>query len=308
MDANYFIRGVVIKGDVAGAANLIAKSRVYPYSERANPKPNRVLRVSGKYIDTDEPKGLAYWKLLSEAINNNPVQERDRFFMAMLKPLGIEKGKPFAPDARQQRILEAGGRLGHAMAQATSYASRLSTSPAYPGKNWVNVLVLNTREGTQQEAEYYSQLDERLNYLYLGTWLAHAMTLPFPSEGQRYLESFKDKDGNWLDGSQNYKLHVPANVPAKEFWSITVYDNLTRSMTMNKENKAAISSYDKITKNADGSADLYLYFGPKAPAGLEANWVDTSASKGWFVWFRFYAPTEPFFNQSWQLPDFERVQ
>jgi len=77
-------------------------------------------------------------------------------------------------------------------------------------------------------------------------------------------------------------------------------------MTMNTENRAAISSYDKITKNADGSADLY--FGPKAPEGLEANWLDTSASKGWFVWFRFYAPTEGFFNQSWQLPDFEEVK
>jgi hypothetical protein len=239
-------------------------------------------------------------------INNNPVAERDRFCMAMLKPLGIEKSKPFAPDARQKRILEEGARLGHAMAQATSFDSRLSASPAYPGKHWANVLVLNTMQKTRQESEYYSQLGERLNYLYLGTWPAEAMNLPFPSRGQRYLESFKDKDGNWLDGSKNYELHVPANVPVEEFWSITVYDNLTRSMTMNKANKAAISSYDKITHNADGSADLY--FGPKAPADLESNWVDTSASKGWFVWFRFYGPKEPFFDKSWQLPDFERVK
>ncbi len=306
MDANFFIRGIVIKGDVAGAADMIAKSRIYPYSERANPKPNRVLRVSGKYINTDEPEGLAYWKLLSEVINNNPVAERDRFFMAMLKPLGIEKGKPFAPDDRQKRILEEGARLGHAMAQNISFDSRLAASPVYPGKNWVNVMVLNTEEKTQQESDFYSQLDERLNYLYLGTWPSHAMNLPFPSKGQRYLESFKDKDGNWLDGSKNYKLHVPANVPVEEFWSVTVYDNLTRSMTMNKANKAAVSSYDKIKTNADGSADLY--FGPKAPAGLESNWVDTSASKGWWVWFRFYGPKEPFFDKSWQLPDFENLK
>lgn len=304
MDVNYFIRGVVIKGDVAGAADMIAKSKIYPYSARANPKPNRILRVSGKPINTDFPKGIDYWKTLSELINNNPVAERDRFFMAMLKPLGIEKGKPFAPDARQQRILEEGARLGHAMSQNISFASRLSQSPAY--RHWVNVIILTTKPGSEQEAEHYSELDERLNYLYLGTWPAYAMTLPFPSHGQRYLEAFKDKDGNWLDGSKNYKLRVPANVPVEEFWSVTVYDNLARSMTMNKANKAAVSSYDKITKNADGSADLY--FGPTAPAGLEANWVDTSASKGWFVWFRFYAPKEPFFNQSWQLPDFEEVK
>jgi hypothetical protein len=306
MDVNYFIRGAVIKGDVAGAADMIAKSRVYPYSDRANPKPNRVLRVTGKYINTDEPEGLGYWKLLSEVINNNPVQERDRFFMAMLKPLGIEKGKPFAPDARQKRILEEGARVGHAMAQTTSYESRLSACVAYSGKNWMNPMVLNLTQSNQQESEYYTQLDERLNYFYLGTWPNQAMNLPFPSKGQRYLESFKDKDGNWLDGSKNYKLRVPANVPAEEFWSVTVYDNLTRSMTMNKANKAAISSYDKITHNADGSADLYL--GPQAPPGFESNWVDTSASKGWFVWFRFYGPKEPFFDKKWELPDFERVK
>jgi hypothetical protein len=111
MDANFFIRGIVIKGDVAGAAEMVAKSRIYPYSERANPKPNRVLRSTGKYADTIEPAGLEYWKLLSELIHNNPVAERDRFFMAMLKPLGIEKGKPFAPDERQKRILEEGARI-----------------------------------------------------------------------------------------------------------------------------------------------------------------------------------------------------
>jgi hypothetical protein len=304
MDATYFIRGIVIKGDVKGAADMIAKSRVYPYIERANPKPNKVFPVTGKYINTIEPDGLAYWKLLSEVINNNPVQEQDRFFMAMLAPLGIEKGKPFAPDARQKRILEEGARLGHAMAQNISFDSRLAASPAY--KHWVNVFAMNTEEKTQQQSEYYTQLDERLNYLYLGTFPAQAMNLPFPSEGQRYLEAFQDKDGNWLDGSKNYKLHVPANPPAEQFWSVTVYDVFTRSMTMNKENNAAITSYDKITKNADGSADLY--FGPKAPAGLESNWLDTSASKGWWVWFRFYGPTEPFFNKSWQLPDFELVK
>ena len=303
MDANFFIRGIVIDGDVAGAADLIAKVKIYPYSERANPKPTRVLRVSGKYLNTLPPAGLDYWKLLSEVINNNPVSERDRFFMAMLKPLGIEKGKPFSPDARQKRILEEGARLGDAMSQNMSFDSRLSASPAY--KHWVNVIILTTKEGSQQESEYYSELDERLNYFYLGTWPAHAMTLPFPSKGQRYLEAFKDKDGNWLDGSKDYKLRVPANVPVEEFWSVTVYDNLTRSMTMNKADRAAVSSYDKLTKNADGSVDLY--FGPKAPGGLESNWVDTSASKGWFVWFPFYAPTAPFFDKTWELPDFERV-
>ncbi len=302
-DYMFFLRGFVVNGNVPGASELLQKTRIYPYNQRNNPKPNRVVPATGKYVNTVEPEGLAYWKLLSDVINNNPVEERDRFFIAMLKPLGIEKGKPFAPDARQTRILEEGARVGHAMAQATSFNPRLDGARTYAGKHWENTFLFNTKEGSQQEAEFYSQLDERLHYLYLGTWPAQAMNLPFPSGGQRYIQSFKDQDGNWLDGAKNYRLHVPANVPAQQFWSVTVYDNLMRSMTMNHANKAAISSYDKIKLNDDGSTDLY--FGPEAPAGLQTNWVDTSASKGWFVWFRFYAPTQPFFDKSWQLPDFE---
>ena len=305
-DYMFFLRGYVENGDVAGASKLFHQTRIYPYSQRNNPKPNRVFPSTGKYINTVEPEGLAYWKLLSEVINDNPVEERDRFFMAMLKPLGIEKGKPFAPNERQKRILEEGARIGHAMAQVTSFNPRIPGVLAYEGTHWMHTFAFNTKEGEQQEAEFYTQLDERLHYLYLGTWPAQAMNLPFPSEGQRYIQSFKDKDGNWLDGSKSYRLHVPANVPAKRFWSITVYDNKTRSMTMNKANRAAITSYDKIKTNEDGSVDLY--FGPKAPKGMESNWIDTSASKGWFVWFRFYGPTEPFFDKSWGLPDFEKIE
>lgn len=304
-DYMFFLRGYVEHGDLAPAVELFHKVRIYPYSQRSDPKPNRVLEVTGKYVNTDEPEGLEYWKLLSEVLNNNPVDERDRFFMAMLKPLGIEKGKPFNPDDRQKRILEEGALLGHAMSQNTSFNPRIEGATAYPGTQWKNVFTMTTAQGHEQEAEYYTQLDERLQYLYLGTWPAEAMNLPFPSEGQRYLESFKDRDGQWLVGSSTYRLHVPPKVPAKRFWSVTVYDNLTRSMTVNKENRAAVTSYDKLKFNSDGSVDLH--FGPKAPQGMENNWVDTSASKGWFVWFRFYAPTEPFFDKSWRLPDFDKV-
>lgn len=302
-DFMFFIRGMVINGDVPGASKMIEQCRIYTFSPKNNPNPNKYLHVSGKAINTIEPSGLEYWKRLSEVINSNPVEERDRFYLAMLKPLGIEKDKPFEPDERQKKILEEGERVGHAMAQVNSYEPRIADAQVYPGKNWMNVFTMNTTEGKQQEAENYSQLDERLHYLYLGTWPAQAMNLSYPSGGQRYLECFKDKNGNWLTGSKNYKLHIPSNVPATQFWSISVYDNLTRSLTPNNENKAAITSYDKLKTNADGSIDLT--FGPKTIEGLENNWIDTKSSKGWFVWFRFYGPTEPFFNKTWQLPDFE---
>jgi hypothetical protein len=124
--------------------------------------------------------------------------------------------------------------------------------------------------------------------------------------GQRYIASYKDGDGNWLSGSNTYKLQVPANPPAKGFWSVTAYDEATRQMPVTEQGRPDISSRKTdIAKNSDGSVDVY--FGPKAPAGKEANWVQTNPGKGWFAYFRFYGPTEAFFDKSWALPDVEKI-
>jgi hypothetical protein len=109
------------------------------------------------------------------------------------------------------------------------------------------------------------------------------------------MSAAKDNTGAWLDGGKSYRLRVPANVPVKEFWSGTVYDNLTRSMIQTDTNKAALSSYDKLKTNPDGSIDLY--FGPQVPQGDETNWVKTAPGKGWFTYFRWYSPTQAFFDK-----------
>ena len=125
--------------------------------------------------------------------------------------------------------------------------------------------------------------------------------------GQRYIASYKDTSGKWLDGGKTYKLHVPANPPTKQFWSVSAYDENTRRMVITEQGRPDISSRKKdIMKNNDGSIDVY--FGPKAPKGQEANWVQTVPDKGWFAYFRFYGPTEPFFDKTWKLPDFEEVK
>jgi hypothetical protein len=128
-----------------------------------------------------------------------------------------------------------------------------------------------------------------------------------PGVGQRYIAAYKDKSGKWLDGGKTYKLHVPPNPPAQGFWSVTAYDEGTRQMVVTEQGRPDLSSRkEDIAKNADGSIDVY--FGPKSPPGKEANWVQTVPGKGWFAYFRFYAPTEAFFDKSWALPDIEPVK
>jgi len=279
---NFMLRGIVQNGDVPATAAMLKKIRVYTYSQREHPTPNRFVSATGSPADTLEPEGLDYWRRLSEFINNNPVQERDRFFMAMLKPLGIEKGKPFTPDERQKRILEEAELVGRAMAQANTFEPRLANATFYPGTHWMSCVLLDP----SQEAENYSQLDERLHWFYIATYMNPAMALTKPGPGSVYIQTFKDKEGRWLDGTHAYRLRVPAKAPAEDFWSITAYDSQTRSMIQNRRNDAALSSEDKLKANADGSVDLY--FGPTAPAGGDSNWIQTVSGKGFFVWFRAY--------------------
>src|SRR5262249_40465063 len=160
----------------------------------------------GATVNTLEPEGLEYWKRLSDVINNNPVEERDRFFIAMLKPLGIEKGKPFAPDERQKKILEEGARVGKAMAAANTFQARWATANWYPATPWMSWVPLDPTK----ESKAYSQLDERLHWFYIATYMNPHMAQTAPGPGSVYIQTFKDKDGNWLDGAKNYRLHVPA--------------------------------------------------------------------------------------------------
>lgn len=296
----YLARALVRDNDVKPAVALLETIKVYPLSQRANPKPNNYPDTN-KPINTIPPRGFEYWGRLSQIINSEPVEERDRFFMAMLKPLGIEKGKPFNPDERQKRILTEAAEFGFRMAQVISMAPRTEGVKMYPGTNWEYVLKLDP----SQESEYYSQLDERTDYTFEAITIAKGMILKTIGAGSQYGSAAKDKDGNWLVGENNYKLTVPANPPVKDYWSVVVYDNMTRSMIDNGEQKVSVSSNDKLQVNADGTVDVY--FGPTAPAGKESNWIKTVPGKGLFIYFRWYGPTEAFFDKTWKLTDVEKI-
>ncbi len=298
---NLLVRGIIVDNDVADAVARVHKAKVYPWADRENPKANKFVSISGKLIDTTPPGGIEYWARLANVINNNPVQEHDRFFMAMLKPLGIEKGKPFQPDARQTSILEEAAVLGDAMARNVMYeGTRADVAKPFPGATWDWVFLVKP----SQEDENYSQLDERLQYTYGAIYLSPALGVMQAGPGTNYVQTFTDKDGNRFDGARTYRLHVPANPPAAAFWSLTLYDSATRSMLDNPTNDAAHSSYDELTLNADGSLDLH--FGP-VPTGHASNWIETVPGRGFYPMFRLYSPTAPLFDGTWTLPDVEPI-
>ncbi|MET0956784.1 MAG: DUF1254 domain-containing protein [Cryobacterium sp.] len=287
--------------DPATAEALVAGVRIYSYANRADPPPTRVVSPEGRAWSGDQPGGLGYWRLLHGIYQSEIVDERDRFYLAMLRQLGIEKGRPFAPDARLSRILELGAAAGERMAQANTFAKRFAQGPYWPDRAWELAIVL---DNTSQRGAGYDELLERASWFYEAVSFSQAMKSQTPGAGQAYLGCYTDAAGDWLDGGRAYTLHVPADVPAKLFWSATVYDAATRCLIDTDQQRGDRGSRDsELVTNPDGSVDLT--FGPTAPAAGETNWVKTIPGQHWFSYFRLYGPLEPYFDRSWKLGDIE---
>ena len=292
----------VLTTDPEQAESLKSAYQAYPYAKRDNPRKTRIIAAKGKSWYAWPANGLEFWQLMSKMLNEEPVHERDRMMVAMLKPLGLEKGKPFTPDSRQRKILEQAAVVGESMARANTYANRWDEAEIWPGVQWKHIILLEA----DQETPNHTALDERSAYFYEAVTLSEGMTKPTPGVGQAYMGIRKDKGGQWLLGGNQYTLHVPPNAPAKQFWGMTLYDTETRSFIDTQHDIAGLDSRKDLIKNADGSVDLYI--GPKAPKGKEKNWIPTAPGRGWFGLFRLYAPSEAYFDRSWKLPDIVRVK
>ncbi len=274
--------------------------RTYPWTERANPSPTQHIVPTQPQTAT-LPQGMAFWEQLAAVIDREPVDDRDRFFVAMLRPLGIERGKPFSPNERQRELLQQGAQVGELMAKANSFDKRFSGARYRDDAHWDYLIMADP----EQDLEDYSQLDERAAYFYEAVALSKGMVTKTPGVGQAYLSTYRDAQGHAFDGSKTYRLRVPADPPAKQFWSVTVYDTGTRGIIQNDKKIADRSSRQDLVTNDDGSVDIYL--APQAPKGFENNWIPTVPGRSWFVYFRLYAPLEGYFEQRWPLPDIEAV-
>jgi hypothetical protein len=222
--------------------------------------------------------------------------------MAMLTPLGIEKGKPFQPDARQAQILTDAPATGEAMARAMVFDSRYEGIRYRPDAHLENGVPARVRRGAGRgelhparpagQARVRGLRDVRQPGQHHA---GHRPGLP---------RRLPRQDGEALDGGKAHRLRIPANPPAKLFWSVTLYEAATRTPLRNEQRIADRSSRQDLVANADGSVDSYT--GPKPPTGSENNWIPTEPGRAWFSYIRLYGPLEAYFDQSWPLPDFEQ--
>ena len=274
--------------------------KVYPLA--TGPRQGTFTNTTGMGINPLPPEDGSAFEMLNEIIQYEPSELFDKEQLGRLASLGMEKGKPFSPDARMWRILQQGARQGVAMSRAIVYANRDPEILYWPGRHWEKMFVRNTeflRNG-------YNDIDARTLWHYQAIVVSPNLLSTTPGQGTAYLTTFRDNKGAYLDGGSRYKLRVPANPPVKRFWAVTAYDPATRGVLDAGGNvNKSVGSLDDPEKNADGSVNVY--FGPEAPEGKEKNWVPTNADKGFFLVFRFYGPTEGYIDKTWVLNDLELI-
>jgi hypothetical protein len=299
---NIFFGIRLTDADPEKAKEALSHLRVYPFAQRDNPPKLEILDSGAKDWSGRPPRGMEYWARLDDVIQREPVEPRDIFFHAMLRPLGLEKNKPFKPDARQTKILTEASLVGEAMAKTNTADRRFKDVKYRSDAHWDFALQLDADD----PAAFWNLLDERAAWFYEAVGAGPAMAPKRPGPSSAYLGAYKDKAGQWLDGGKSYRLRVPPDPPIKLFWSVTLYDVDTRALILNEQKISDRSSRMELRRNEDGSVDIYC--GPSAPAGFEKNWIPTVPGKNWFAYFRFYQPTAAYFDRSWPLPDFEQVR
>ena len=285
--------------DVQKSVAYGKRVKFYPLSGIDNPPATTFIDVKDRDFDSTIKYDASFFALLDRVVQSEPWLNRDRAMIDTLRTLGIEKGKPFAPDEATKRSLNEGIKDAHAWLGA-QYETGLPSF--FEGTHWTyptNPELVKAAADNFDNPNAYP-VDWRgvtYSYAYIGIKRLGA--------GQFYLISIKDKDGKAYDGAAAYRLRVPPNVPVQQYWSVTAYDRETHALIKGMDRASRASNAADLAKNPDGSIDIW--FGPKAPEGKETNWVPTDPDRRFELMFRLYAPTKALFDKAWSLPDVEKL-
>jgi len=302
------LRGFLVDGKPDAANKMWTEGlKIYPLAAAKKPPKMKFISGSERVFNTIHANNFEFFEELHTVIDREPIEMLDPELRGLFASIGIQKGKPFAPDERMKKILTDAVAVGNATSRAIFWYERDETAFVYKDSYWKKGFVGGSWEFLKDKGMGGRNLDARVHFYYFATVNTPAMELELVGAGSQYLWGYLDENGNYLDGGKNYKLHLPAGFPVKQFFSIVAYDPQTRSELQTSQPFPSKNNVrDNMNKNADGSVDIYL--GPSAPAGQEANWIQTVPGKGWFSLLRFYSPTEAFFDKSWQPGEIELVE
>jgi len=293
-------RGFQVNGSTAPAVTATKeKFKMYPLSKADNPPKMNFVNVSGKINNTIHRMDYGFWEELNAQIQDEPINGLEPEVRGLLASIGIEKGKEFNPDARMKKILTDAANIAAVTARTLTARPRDKRMYVYTDRIWTNPFIEGRYDFMLDGARL---LDSRIYMHFYATGITPAMAIRNVGKGSQYLIAYLDKNEDALDGSKTYKVHLPPNVPAKDFWSFTLYDNQTRAMLQTDQRFPGLDNLGKgnkaVKQNNDGSFDIY--FAPEAPQGLENNWIQTVPGKGYNIIFRLYGPLESFYDQTWK--------
>lgn len=287
--------------DLKRAVEYGKKVKIYPLSQADNPPETTFVDLIDVSFGNTIPYNLHFFEVLNQFIQREPWLSRDLLMVDQLKTIGIEKGKTFQADTRKQEILNAAIKDAHSWIDKKF--EKIFIPPFYEETNWAlpaSPDVVKAIMSNYQVPNIYP-VDERAISYSMAYFSAKKL-----GTGQYYLMTVKDKEGQSFDGSKLYKLHLPAKVPVKLYWSVTAYDRETHALILGMKYSSRASTTPGLQKNSDGSVDIY--FGAKAPPGKESNWVPTDPNRKFELLARFYGPEKGFFDKTWKMGDVEEVK
>jgi len=295
---HFAFRPVAKNGGTAADQSAYAQTlKVYPLAQAADPRPTTFIDASGMDWNTLPVYDGTFFTDLNAVVQREPVLERDKVMMGMLASIGICKGEPFDPDEETTTALLEGLERAYAYLQSRFITAGGALRRYWEDRQWCtfNLSKEQADSGFPFVEAGRVMVDERAQLYFYVTYMPKVL-----GGGSFYLMGIRDGDSRLMNGNDTYKLTVPADTPATDFWSVIVYSMKTKGFVQDAQ-RVGISSQDiaTMTTNGDGSVDVYL--APNAPQGCESNWIPTG--EDFFLIFRLYGPAKPLFDKTWSLGD-----
>jgi len=315
-DVSYSFRPTLLNGATHAEAGEHAKGiKIYSLKEaiKGEIEPTKYTDATDLPYDCLPYYNMTFIEDINDVVQNNPVREKDRAIYSMLQSIGIKKGEEFNPTPIQKKAALEGLELAYSYMQKKFTTEGETVAPLWvkDGKKLSEWSFWNF--GPQAQLGFPFEDGEEILIDKRAASYFYVTFLPSKLGGATfYLTGLRDSDGNMLNGKDTYKLNVPADVPAKDFWSAIVYNMETKNFNRTGGRVgASTKDLDKMIKNDDGSVDVY--YAPnldKVPKGFKANWVTTESATNandWFFLFRLYRPNSKDWFKSWMLKDIENI-
>jgi hypothetical protein len=298
------------------AVALVEQSKIYPLNGKETARSMQFPDASGVPANMLPVSNGGVFDQLKQLVDSENSTLATADGLGMLASIGIVKGQPFTPDAHTREILDKAATTAYKMSRVIGFEDVVGgrSLRIYPDRRWINPMADATPAnlsgvfnfGWTRKSGGYLDLDAQIWFFTDYYSISPGMISQTPGVGAKYMIGFTDSEGDPLSGASNYRLNLPANIPAGNFWSVTLYEAENASGLANGQPFPSLGSRDKPAQNADGSTDLYL--GPKAPEGKAANWLATVPGNGYFAILRLYGPTEAAIDKSWKPGDIELVK